>query len=130
MDGKKRKMQLFFIVVSALGLLLAVGCATTNGTLSTQKISQGDKAIMEAKETNASLNAPAELNTAEAKLAQAKEALTKKEYEKATRLAEQASVDADYARAKTTSGKAKKTNEEMQKNIEALRQEIERLSKQ
>lgn len=128
MSGKKR-ISLWFAVMAVFGLVMG-GCAPTNGALTTQKISQGDKAISEAKESNASLNAPADLNTAEGKLAQAKEALAKKDYGKATRLAEQAQVDADYARAKTSSEKAKKMNEEMQKNIEALRQEIERLSKQ
>jgi septal ring factor EnvC (AmiA/AmiB activator) len=128
MDSRKKRQRLF-VVMAALGLLLVGGCAT-NGALSTQKISLGDKAVSEARESNATLNAPAELNAAEGKLAQAKEALAKKDYKKAVLLAEQASIDADYARAKATTEKARKTNEEMRKNIEALRQEIERLSKQ
>jgi septal ring factor EnvC (AmiA/AmiB activator) len=129
MDSRK-KMQRFFVIMAALGLLLiGAGCAG-NKALSTQKISLGDKAVSEAKDNNAALNAPAELNAAEGKLVQAKEALAKKDYEKAGLLAEQASIDADFARAKATTGKARKTNDEMRKNIELLRQEIERLSKQ
>ena len=116
-------------VVAAFGLLLASGCAT-NGTLSNQKIQAGEKAILDAKEGNASLNAPAELNVAEENLRQAREAQAKKEYEKAVRLAERASIDAEYARTKATTEKTKKPVEEMRKNNEALRQEIERLSKQ
>ncbi|HEX7373148.1 MAG TPA: DUF4398 domain-containing protein [Thermodesulfobacteriota bacterium] len=126
MDGKKRKIVQFFAVAAVFGFLLG-GCAS-DGTLSTQKISAGDRAIMDAKISNASLNAPAELNSAEGKLVQAREALAKKEYEKATRLAEQASIDAEYARAKASTAKTKKTVEEMRKNIDALRQEIERIS--
>jgi len=125
--GKKRKAVRFFAVVAVFGFLLG-GCAS-NGTLSTQKITAGEKAINDAKVGNASLNAPAELNTAEGKMVQAKEALAKKEYEKAARLAEQAAVDAEYARAKASTAKTKKTVEEMRKNIDDLRQEIERLSK-
>jgi len=125
MDGKKRKIVQFFAVAAVFGFLLG-GCSS-DGTLSTQKISAGDRAIMDAKVSNASLNAPSELNSAEGKLVQAREALAKKEYEKATRLAEQASIDAEYARAKASTAKTKKTAEEMRKNIDDLRQEIERL---
>jgi septal ring factor EnvC (AmiA/AmiB activator) len=127
MDGKKRKIVQFFAVAAVFGFLLG-GCAS-DGALSTQKISAGDRAIMDAKVSNASLNAPAELNSAEGKLVQAREAFAKKEYEKATRLAEQASIDAEYARAKASTAKTKKTVEEMRKNIDDLRQEIERLSR-
>lgn len=127
MGGNKRTKQ-SLAVVAAFGLLLASGCAT-NGTLSNQKIQAGEKAIMDAREGNASLNAPAELNVAAENLNQAREAQAKKEYQKAARLAERASIDAEYARTKATTEKTKKPVEEMQKNIEALRQEIERLSK-
>jgi phage shock protein A len=126
MDGKRRKIVQLFALATVFGFLLG-GCAS-NGTLSTQKISAGEKAINDAKAGNASLNAPAELNMAEGKMVQAKEALAKKEYEKAARLAEQASIDAEYARTKASTAKTKKTVEEMRKNIDALRQEIERLS--
>lgn len=128
MGGHKRSRQLL-AVVAAFGLLLASGCAT-NGTLSNQKIQAGEKAILDAKEGNASLNAPAELNVAEENLRQAREAQARKEYEKAARLAERASIDAEYARTKTTTEKTKKPVAEMRKNNEALRQEIDRLSKQ
>ena len=126
MDGKRRKVVPFFAVAAVLAFLLG-GCAS-NGTLSAQKISAGDKAINDAKVSSASLNAPAELDRAEGKMVQAREALAKKEYEKATRLAEQASIDAEYARTKASTVKTKRTVDEMRKNIEALRQEIERLS--
>ena len=128
MGGNKRTTQ-WLAVVAAFGLLLASGCAA-NGTVSSQKIQAGEKAIMDAKEGNASVNAPAELNVAEDNLSKAREAQAKKEYEKAARLAERASIDAEFARTKATMEKAKKPVEEMQKNIEVLRQEIERLSKQ
>ena len=129
MGGNKRTVQLL-AVVAAFGLLLASGCATNGTLLSTRKIQAGEKAIMDAREGNASLNAPAELNVAEENLSRAREAQAKKEYEKAARLAERASIDAAYARTKATLEKTKKPVEEMRKNIEVLRQEIERLSKQ
>jgi len=125
---KKRRIQRFFSVGATLGLMLVVGCAT-NGILAGEKISQGDRAISDAKLSNGSLNAPAELKVAEDKLTQAKVALADKDYGKATRLAEQASVDAEYAGTKAKTEKAKKKVEEMKQEVEALRQEIDRLSK-
>lgn len=126
---ENRKLQQLFVGVAALGLLLMAGC-TTFATLPREKISQGDKALTEARESNASVNAPVEFKAAEDKLAEAKAAFGKKDYDKATRLAEQASVDAAYARAKGTSEKTNKKAEELRQNIKTLRQDIELLSKQ
>jgi len=127
MDRKRKQLQLF-LVLAVLGLLLASGCAT-DGTLP-EKILQGDEAIRKAAESNATLNAPGELKAAEEKLVQAKEAAYKKDYDKAIRLAEEASIDADYARSKAASETARKMAEQLREDIKALRQEVEYLSKQ
>jgi septal ring factor EnvC (AmiA/AmiB activator) len=125
---RKNSQALHLVLLMAAFALLVGGCAS-DGALSTQKIGVGEKAISVAKDGNASLNAPRELDAAEGKLAQAKEAFAKKDYEKASALAEQASIDAEYAQTKATAEKNKKAVEEMRKNIDTLRQEIERLSK-
>ena len=127
MDRKRKQLQLF-LVLAVFGLLLASGCAT-DGTLP-EKILQGDEAIRKAAVSNATLNAPGELKAAEEKLVQAKEAAYKRDYDKATRLAEEASIDADYARSKAASEKARKMAEQLREDIKALRQEVEHLSKQ
>jgi macrodomain Ter protein organizer (MatP/YcbG family) len=127
MDRKRKQLQLF-LVLAVFGLLLASGCAT-DGTLP-EKILQGDEAIRKAAESNATLNAPGELKAAQEKLAQAKQAAYKRDYDRATRLAEEASTDADYARSKAASEKARKMAEQLREDIKALRQEIEHLSKQ
>jgi lactam utilization protein B len=129
MERKNYQALHLLILITAFALLLG-GCATTNGTLSTQKMAAGEKAISEAKEGNASSNVPTELAMAEGKLTQAKEAFGKKEYEKAGALAEQASIDAEYASTKATAEKNNKAVEEMKKENDTLRQEVERLSKQ
>jgi hypothetical protein len=126
MQEKKRMIGPFLSVATAFSLLLG-GCAS-DGTLATQKISVGEKAVLDAREGNASLNAATELNAAEGNLSEAREAFAQKEYEKAARLADRASIDAELARNKATAEKGKKNAEEMRKNIETLRQEIERLS--
>jgi len=127
MQEKKRMIGSFLSVVAAFGFLLG-GCAS-DGTLATQKISAGEKAVLDAREGNASQNAAAELNAAEGNLSEAREAFAKKEYEKAARLADRASIDAELARNRATAAKGKKNAEEMRKNIETLRQEIDGLSK-
>ncbi len=127
MDRKRKQLQLF-LALAVFGLLLASGCAT-DGTLP-EKILQGDEAIRKAGESNATLNAPGELKAAQEKLVQAKQAAYKRDYDEATRLAEEASIDADYARSKAASEKARKMAEQLREDIKALRQEVEHLSKQ
>jgi len=127
MNRKRKHLQWFWVLV-VFGLLLTSGCAT-NGTLP-EKILQGDEAIRKAAESNATLNAPGELNAAEEKLAQAREAAYKKDYDEATCLAQEAIIDADYARYKAASEKARKMAEELRENIKDLRQEVDYLSKQ
>ena len=126
--NERKRIQLLIIVLAAFSLLLLSGCASS--MLPKEKISEGDQAILKAKESNTSVNAPIELKAAEDKLAEAKTALAKKDYGEATRLAEQALVDADFAMAKGDSEKAKKKAEEVRRSIKALREEIELLSKQ
>jgi len=125
----KRSLQGFFIVLTTLSILWLSGCGGGFAALPKEKISDGDKALREAKESSASLSAPAEMKAAEDKLAAAETAFNKKDYDEATRLAEQATVDADFARAKGSAEKARKKAEDTQQNIKTLRQDIEALSK-
>ena len=127
MKGKRIILSLF-VVVMALSILWLSGCSGLSAS-SRQKISEGDKALIGAKESNATVNAPAELKAAEDKLEQAKAAFDKKDYDTADRLAEQALADVDYARAKGTTEKVKKEAEALRQNIKTLRQEIDVLTK-
>ncbi len=130
MDGRRRTIQHLIVCALAVGALLSVSCSTTNWPIhSKQMISQGEKAVNEAKAGNALLNAPVELSAAEEKLSRAKEEFEKGWHEKAARLAEEAAVDAELARARSKTEKNKRMAEEMRKNIETLRQEIEYQSK-
>jgi hypothetical protein len=112
----------------ALTILGLSGCSGL-ASLSRDNISEGDKAMLEAKESNASLNAPVELKAAEDKLEAAKAAFDKKDYDDANRLAEQALADVEYARAKGSSEKERKKADELRQNIKTLKQDIELLSK-
>ena len=123
-----KEKQGLFVVVLALTILGLSGCSGL-AALSRDNISEGDKAMLEAKESNASLNAPVELKAAEDKLEAAKAAFDKKDYDDANRLAEQALADVEYARAKGSSEKERKKADELRQNIKALKQDIELLSK-
>jgi septal ring factor EnvC (AmiA/AmiB activator) len=127
MNRTKKGLRLF-LVLAVFGLPLASGCAT-NGSLS-EGILRGDEAIRKAAESNARVNAPGELKAAEEKLVRAKQAAYKRDYDEATRLTEQASIDAEYARHKAASEKTRKTAEQLRQDIKALRQEVDSLSKQ
>jgi hypothetical protein len=123
MQHKTSDRQMFppFIFMGALAMLLTVGCASS-GSLSTatMKISESEKAISVARESNASTNTPVDLRTAEDKLSQANLAFTDAEYLRATRLAEKATVDADCARIEAKAEKAKKDADQMRQNIRNL----------
>ena len=125
---ERNKIRRVSVVAAVIGLLVAGGCSSMNANVAGEKISQGERAVTEAKGSSALLNSSEDLAVAEGKLAQAKAAFEKQDYETAARLAEQASVDADLARAKATTQKNMKIAEEMKKNIESLRQEIRRMS--
>jgi Flp pilus assembly protein TadB len=131
MNVKKRKSQhFFFIFFLVIASLIVIGCAKTfTRETSITKMSESEKAISVAKESNASIDAPADLKVALDKMTAAKKALQKEDYETATRMAEQASVDADYARVKAISDKAKKATEERRETVNTLRHEVERMPK-
>ena len=132
MQNKISNRKLFFSLffMGTLAMLLTVGCAS-RGSLSaaTMKISESEKAISIARESNASTNTSVDLRNAEDRLAQANLAFTDEEYLKATRLAEKATIDADCARIEANAAKAKKDADQMRQNILNLRQDLERISR-
>jgi len=124
MNYSGRKVCGVFAMTALFCML--VGCAG-NGTMVAEKIVAGEKSIGEAKASSAIVSAPAELKSAEEKLAAARAAVDEKEYEKASRLAEQAQIDADYARAKASTAKSKKSVDDMRARVKALKQEVEQM---
>ena len=132
MDGKKRRIQRAFVGVAVLGLLFAAGCGSSNkmtAQTSGEKVMRAGNAYVQAKDGNASLNAKDDLAVAEGKLMKARDAFTKKNYDEAANLADQAVVDAEYAMARATTKKNLDIAEGIKKETNALRQEIERMSK-
>jgi hypothetical protein len=111
---------------AALVALMAAGCAS-DATLASAKVSQAERAVNEAKQSNAGVTAPVELRTAEDKLTAARAAAARGEHDEAIRQADQALADADYARARASNAQVKKIADDMRQNIQTLRQELERL---
>jgi hypothetical protein len=126
---KRTKIDyLMFGILLTFGLVLAVGCGG-KAAMSIEKISNAERAISDARESNAIVHAPLDLKLAEDKLAAAKETGAREEYIAANRLADEAILDADYARARSRAFKAEQILKEMRSSIDALRKEIESTSK-
>jgi hypothetical protein len=117
----KKVILLFFII-----LIVSAGIATAKDVAPFEKITAVQKAIDDARESNAIINAPLELKLAEDKLAKAKLAINEEEFEMARRLADEALIDAKLAEAKSRSERAKKLDQEMRNSIDTLRHELER----
>ena len=91
---KSKQPILSLLFVGCLAILLMVGCAASgNRSTANTKMSESEKAISVARETNPSKNASVDLRNAEDKLTQANLAFKNDEYLKATRLAEKATVE-------------------------------------
>ena len=112
---------------SASRSLHAICSASVDATLSSARIGEAARAVDEAKQSNASLNAPAEIQMAENKLIEARAAVTRDDYAGAVRLAEQAVVEAEHARARSDYERLRRMAEEMRQNIQALRDELQRM---
>lgn len=110
----------------ALAALMATGCAS-NWTLANAKVGQAERAVDEAKQSNATLNAAADLKLAEDRLAAARAAVVRQDSTDAIRQAEAAMADADYARARSFNERVRKVVDDMRQNVQTLRQELERL---
>ena len=117
---------IFFICTPILiGALLIRGCVTTMQP-PMEKIASAELAISRAQDSNARKFAPVELRSAQDNLQNAKESVQNEDYDKATRLAEQAFLDATLAETKAEKEIANQAAKEMRDSIETLRQEINR----
>lgn len=104
--------------------LLFMSCASTKPP--TQKIAQTEAAIKQAEQVGAQDYAPLEIREARKKLERARKLVGEEEYEKASLLADEATVDAELAEIKSLSGKAQKAVNELRKSIKILKEEINR----
>ena len=126
MKNEIKNYHTSIMVPAVIGALMLAGCAG-NSTIPAEKIAGAEKAIAEANKSNATIDAAVELKIAEDHLAEAKAAMGNKEYEKASRLAETASVDADLAQAKASSANSKKAAAKMRESVNLLKKELNQM---
>lgn len=101
-----------------------LGCAASNEPA--REIGKAEVAVRSADEENATEAAGLDMRMAREKLERAKAAMRDEEYDKAQRLAEEASVDAELARVKAQSESAQSAAAELQTAIQSLRNEAQR----
>lgn len=111
-------------------LLVSVGLAACAGMPPpTEQMALSSAAVAHATSAGAAEHAPADLRTANDKLALARAAMAAEHHERALELAEQVQADARLAEVKTRSAKAQKTAREMGEGNRVLREELERVAK-
>jgi hypothetical protein len=121
-------LQQWRTVCCGIALLLAAGCASLK-TPATAEVAVSEAAVTDAASAGGTEFAPVEMNGARDKLAQAKQAMTAKDYQLAIDLANAAEADAKLAQAKANSAKAQKAAKALQDDIRLLREEMDRARK-
>lgn len=105
-------------------LILVTACASTPPPSSEMAVAEA--AVERARSSNTSEHAPAELQIAIAKLASARDALARKEYDLARERAAEAQLDAEVAILRAQAVSAVKAAEESEEAARVLREEINR----
>ena len=121
MTNKKTAIQLL-LLCGALGLS---SCAGKPPATTVSQMSQAELAVQQASKSKAPEYASLELYTAREQFASAQEAMHKKDYTQARRLAERALVNAQLAETKAEAEQARRAAAELRQSIEALRREAE-----
>ena len=121
MTSKKTVLQLLLLC----GALALSSCAGKPPEATVSQVSQAELAVQQASKSKAPDYASLELYTAREQFASAQEAMHKKDYTQARRLAERALVNAQLAETKAEAEQARRAAAELRQSIEALRREAE-----
>jgi chromosome segregation ATPase len=108
--------------------VLAAGLAGCASVPPPQAQLAAARAMVSQAQAVAARDAAFELNTAQAKLARAEQAMKRDDYVNARIYAEQAEVDAKYAWTLAENARAQRAAAEVGKGINALREELQRRS--
>lgn len=110
-------------VLASLFLALA-GCASAPPP--TSQMAVAEAAVLSANTASTSESAPRELQIAVDKLAGARQAVARKDFERARQLADEAQVDAQLAEMHAQSARSRKAAQESQDAARVLSEEINR----
>jgi hypothetical protein len=119
--GGIMKRTMFLMTIIALGLTF--GCAQKGKDVA-EDFNRAAAAIQTARTAEAGTYAPLDLRIAEDKLADAHTAGTRKNYDKARMLADEARINAQLAEKKADAEKAKRATKEIHDSIEGLDEAI------
>jgi len=126
MKNERKAYRKMTIAATVIGSAWLFGCAG-NSTIPAAKIAGAEETINQANKSNAATDAAVDLKSAQDHLAEAKAAMGKKDYDKASRLAESASVDADLALAKASTAKSREAAAKMRETVNSLKKELDRM---
>lgn len=105
-----------------------LGACASNEPRPTEAMTRAENSVNQADQAGARRYDPANLDSAQQKLSQARTAADKGDEAQANRLAQQAELDAELAAAKARSAESRKAAEEVRASTEALRSESQRQS--
>jgi len=109
-----------------LGAMLLSACG--GAPRPTGVMSQAELAVRDAERSKAPQYAALELQLARENLDLAKQAMQRKDYEAARRMAEKALVESQLAEEKALAASTREAADDLRKSIESLRDEISRAS--
>lgn len=113
----------FLLLCGVVGLS---GCAGKPPTATLERLSQAELAVKQADKSKAPEYASVELYTAREQLASAQQAMQRKDYAEARRLAERALANAQLAETMAEAAQTRQHATELRQSIEALRREADR----
>ncbi len=116
--ASKKALIRFLLLCGVVGLS---GCAGRPPTATLTQLSQAELAVQQADKSKAPEYASLELYTAREQLAAAQQAMNRKDYAEARRLAERAMVNAQLAEAMGEAAQARQAATELQHSVEDLR---------
>jgi hypothetical protein len=124
MNNSSKTTRSACALAAVAALVLVAGCASTPAP--TEKMAVAEAAIQRASTSGTTANAAGELQLATSKLAAARQAMSVQDYERAGRLAEQATVDAQAAEIRAQSARSRRAAQESQEAARVLREELNR----
>lgn len=120
------RLRVALPAIALAGLVALGGCASTPAP--NEQLAVAEAAVQRANTTSTSESSAVELKVATNKLASAREAMAAKDYELATRLAEQAEVDAQVAEMRAQAARSRQAAQQAMDASRVLREEINRKS--
>jgi hypothetical protein len=122
------RLRAAFPALAAATALMVVSAGCASAPVSVESMAVAEASVQHASTSNTSADAPRELQVATSKLAAAREAVLRKDYERGRQLAEQAEVDAQVAELRAQTVRSERAAAETQDASRVLSEEVTRKS--